>query len=83
MDNGSAESAIQKQQLLDTILNYSQQGEIYCENLMDYIGQEWRWKIYPEIKRIYNKFLSRYHHRSSKLQNTINRIYIPQKAEQH
>ena len=38
MDNNQQQQH-QKQQLLDTILNYSQQGENYCENFMDILNR--------------------------------------------
>ena len=49
MDNDQ-QNQHQKQQLLDTILNYSQQGEIYCENLMDILDRSGDGKYIPEIK---------------------------------
>ena len=50
MDNNQQQQH-QKQQLLDTILNYSQQGEIYCENLMDILDRSGDGKYIPEIKK--------------------------------
>ena len=51
MDNNQQQQH-QQQQVLDTILNYSQQGEIYCENFMDILNRSGDGK--------YNQFIKEY-----------------------
>ena len=55
MDNNQ-QNQNQKQQVLDTILNYSQQGENYCENFMDILDRSGDGGYNQFIKRFFNFF---------------------------